>query len=1093
MRKKLLLTFFCSLFLVSAALAQGVIRGVVTDARTGETLPGVNILILDIQRGTATDIEGQYELTNVPSGSYTITATFVGYRNYQTQVEVGTAAIVTNISLEPDVVGLDDVVITAFGLSRDEKSVGYAVQSISGEQVSRTQQGNIVGALAGKIAGAQVIGTSGANIGGSEKIRLRGSNGLADGQPLFVVDGTPISNESFTLGFAQRGRDFGNMASDLNMENIESVTVLKGAAASALYGNRASNGVIMITTKSGRMAANQPIQVDFSNSTYFDNVYILPSYQNEYAGGYTQDFLTYTDPVDGQQYLGLNYAADESWGPRIDGTTLYRPWWSWFNHDFTGDGRNDYGTTIPLTAQPNNIRDFFDTGVRVANTLSISGGAENSSFRISLNNLTQTGVQPNSSLDRTSLSFNGALSHTNRFTSRVSVNYTNTQGKGRPTQGYAPLQGSPINSFNQWFQRQLDMSKLRQYRTAEGVPTSWNIRSNTDLRPLYWDSPFFSINENVAVDDRDRLFGNYTMTYRINANLEAIGKVHLDTYDFIAEDRVATGGLEEDWYYVAQRSRREINFEGGLRFEQNFQDFSVSGYVGANERNERYRSLVQQTVGGLSTPNYFNIAASIDRPNVSNFSSDKKVRSIYGTSTVGFRDMIYVEASLRNDWSSALPNDQNSYLYYGFSTSLVFTELDIFRNQEILSFGKLRASIAQVGDDIAPYQIYQTFSNANPYGNNPAQTVPNTLPNANLKAAISTDYEFGADLRFLNGRVRTDVNYYISTRENEILQLQVPGSSGFSQATINAGKFETRGWEVQFGARVYQTSDWDVDFGLNWATSKSEVVELAEGLSTRVLESAFFGLALYATEGEEWGQLITTGGYGGYTIHEGTGQRIVNPNGSYAIQTNKELGSILPDWTGGFRLDVSYRNFSLGTFFEYQKGGQFYSLSKMFNAYSGLGKQTVGNNKLGNPLRDPVLDANGNVVNNIPLANAHSSSGGVYVAGVDADGNPVEYLRRADLHYRGMFLNKEAWLFDASFLKLREVKFTYNLPSSLLANLPIRRAHVSVDIQNALMIYASASGVDPSIIQNDTSRFSFWEGGTLPNTRTIGFNINIGF
>jgi TonB-linked SusC/RagA family outer membrane protein len=1093
MLKKLLLTVICALFMITAALSQAPIRGEVTDARTGETLPGVNVMILSIQRGTATGIDGQYELIDVPSGTYTLTATYVGYMRYQTEVQVGTAPVVTNISLEPDVVGLDDVVVTAFGLSRAEKSVGYSVQSISGDQVSRTQQGNIVGALAGKVAGAQVIGTSGANIGGSEKIRLRGANGLSDGQPLFVVDGTPISNQSFTLGFAQRGRDFGNMASDLNMENIESISVLKGAAASALYGNRASNGVIMITTKSGAMGPNQPIQVDFSNSTYFDNVYILPEYQNEYAGGYTQDYLEYTDPVDGQQYLGLNYAADESWGPRIDGTTMYRPWWSWFNHDFTGNGQNDYGTTVPMTARPDNVRDFFDTGVRVSNSLSISGGAENASFRISLNNLTQTGVQPNSSLDRTSLSFNGALSHSNRFTSRISVNYTNTQGEGRPTQGYSPLQGSPVQSFNQWFQRQVDMSKLRQYRTADGVPTSWNIRSPTDLRPLYWDSPFFSVNENVATDDRDRIFGNYTMSYNINPNFEAIGKIHLDTYDFIVEDRVASGGLEEDWYYVAQRSRREINFEGGLRYEQNFQDFSVSGYVGANERNERYRSLVQQTVGGLSTPNYFNIAASIDRPSVSNFSSDKKVRSIYGTSTVGFRDLIYVEASLRNDWSSALPDGQNSYLYYGFSTSLVFTEFDIFRNQNILSFGKLRASIAQVGDDIDPYQIYQTFSNADPYGNNPAQTVPNTLPNSALKAAISTDYEFGADLRFLDGRLRTDVSYYISTRENEILQLQVPGSSGFSQATINAGKFETKGWELQLGATAFQTADWNVDFGLNWATSKSEVVELAEGLSTRVLEAAFFGVALYANEGEEWGQLITTGGYGGYTIHEGTGERIVNPNGTYAIQTNKELGSILPDWTGGFRFDVDFRNFSLGTFFEYQKGGQFYSITKMFNAYSGLGKMTVGDNTLGNPLRDPVLDSNGNPVSSVALSNAHPSSGGVYVAGVDADGNPVEYLRQASLHFPAMFLNKEAWLFDASYVKLREVKLTYNLPAGLLANLPIKRANVSVDIQNALMIYSSTSGVDPSIIQNDTGGFSFWEGGTLPGTRTIGFNINLGF
>lgn len=1095
MLKKLLLSSLMYLMAVSFAFAQSsTVTGTITDASTDEPIPQVNVFIVDLQTGDATDLDGQYSISNVAHGTHTFRISSVGYTTIEREVTVDANNTNFDFQLRADVRMLDDVVVTAFGLTREEKSIGYSVQEVSGDMVNRVDQGNIVGALAGKVAGVQVVGSAGGNIGGSERIRIRGANGLSDGQPLFVIDGTPMDNSSFDItdGTNARGRDLGNLMSDLNIQSVESISVLKGAAASALYGNRASNGVIIITTKRGQMEGNQPIQVDFSNSTYFERVSTMPEYQNEYAGGYTQEFIEYTDPRDGQTYNGLNYAADESWGPKMDGQ-MYRPWWSWFDHDFTGDGQNDYGTEIPLTSQKDNVRDFFETGVRVANSLSITGGAENVSYRVGLNNTNHSGVFPNASLDRTAVNFNGALSHSDRFTSRVSFNYTNTQGEGRPAQGYSPMQGNPVQSFNQWFQRQLDMDKLKQYRTDDGTLTSWNIRSNTNLRPLYWDSPYFSVFENVSTDDRDRIYGNYSMSYNVNDNIELIGKVHLDAYDFVAEDRIASGGLDEDWYYIAKRSRREVNYEGGAQFEEDYQDFSVSAYVGANLRTESFNSVVQQTSGGLSTPNFFNIDASVDRPDVSSFKSNKEVRSIYGTATLGYRDLIYVDGSLRNDWSSTLPADDNSYLYYGLSTSLVFTELDAFAGQNLLSFGKLRASIAQVGNDLGPYQVFQTFNTGTPYGSNPSLSVPSTLNNDALVPAVSTDYEVGLDLRFFDGRVRTDVNYYNSVREDEILSLTVPGASGYSSTIVNAGKFTTTGWEVQLGATAFQTQDWNIDFDLNWATSTSKVDELAEGITTRLLESGFFGAALFAEEGREWGNIVTTGSYGGYSIHEGTGKPIVNSNGRYAIENNKDLGNILPDWTGGFRADINYKNFSLGTFFEFQKGGQFYSITKMFNAYSGLSKETVGNNTLGNPLRDPVVDSDGNEVSFVNLNNAGANSGGVLVDGVDPNGNDVAYLYQADLHYPFMFLIKEEWIFDASYIKLREVKLTYNLPARMLESLPIKRASVALDIQNALLLYSSVDGIDPSVIQNNANGFAFWEGGGLPPTRTVGFNINLSF
>lgn len=1027
------------------------------------------------------------------AGTYTLSASYVGYERYETSVEVGEEMITLDIELTASLEELQDVVVTAFGVSREERSLSYSVQEVSAEDLSVVQQDNVIEALSGKVAGVQVVGSS--NFGGSEKIRIRGANGLSDGQPLFVVDGTPISNESFLLnqtgGGSTRGRDLGNLASDINIQNVESVSVLKGAAAAALYGNRAADGVILITTKKNDFGDEQPLRVNYNHNTTFQSVYILPDYQNEYAGGYTQSFIEYTDPEDGQTYNGLNYAADESWGPRMDGR-MYRPWWSWFNHDFTGDGQNDYGTEIPLVPQEDNVRDFFETGARVSNSLSISGGASNATFRAGLTNTTNNGIVPNSELDRTSIGFNGSLRFRDRFTTSVSFNYVNTATSGRPATGYSAVQGNSVQQFNQWFQRQLDMDYLRQYRNDSGELMSWNIRSATDTRPLYWDSPYFSVFENVQNDDRDRVYGNYQLNYTINDHLDVQGKLHLDTYSFSVEDRIATGGLEQDWYYTAQRSRREVNYEAGLNYNQQFQDFTIAGYFGGNILTQDFNSLQQQTQGGLSIPNFFNIDASVDRPQVSNFVQEKEVRSLFGTSNIGYRDIVYLDLTARNDWSSALPEDNNSYLYYGVSGSLVFTEFGPIGNQDILSFGKLRASVAQVGNDLEPYRVFQTFSSGTPYGSLPTQAIPATLANPDLEPAISSDYELGVDLRFFDGRLRSDVNYYNSERENEILQLDVPGASGYGSSLVNAGRFTTTGWEVSLGATPVQNQVWNVELGLNWSTSKSVVDELAEGIDERLLESAFFGIQLFALEGEEWGEAVTSGGYGGYLLDD-QGRRIVNPDGTYALETNKNLGNILPDWNGGFNFSVGYRNFALSGSIDFQKGGKFYSLSQMFGTYSGLTSNTVGDNVLGNPLRDPVTDADGNEFDFIPLSQAGSNSGGVLIEGVDEDGNEVAYLREASAWGVDQFFNKEAWLKDASYIKFRELRVTYNLPVSLLQRTPLSQASVALDVKNPLLLYSSVDGIDPSIIQNNANGFGFWEGGGLPGTRAIGFNINLIF
>jgi len=1070
----------------SAAFAQsGTISGTISDQQTTDPVPSANVFIVELLKGDAADLNGQYEITDVPYGQYTIRVSSVGYVTREQSIVVNQPSATLNFALAPDLTELEDVVVTAFGISREEKSIGYNVQSISGGEVTRVGNPNIVSALSGKIAGVQVIGTPGSNIGGSEKIRIRGSNGLSDGQPLFVVDGTPITNSN--LSISTRGRDYGNLAQDLNLDNVESISVLKGAAASALYGNRAANGVIVVTTNSGQMG-EQPIRVDFSNRTSFETVTNLPDYQNEYAGGYNLDFIKCTDPRDGQTYNCLNYSADECRGPRMDGR-MYRPWYSWFDADFDGDGQSDYGKEIPLTANPDNVRDFYETGSRVTNNLSITGGASNSSYRVALSNSMVNGVMPNSELGTTKLGFNGRLSHNDRFTSSISFNYANTQAENRPPQGYSPIDGNSSQSFNQWFQRQLDIDKLKTYRTSQGM-ASWNIRSHTDLRPLFWDSPYFTVNENFSSDDRDRLFGNYTLSYNVFDNLNLTGRVGIDTYDMTIQTGRGSGGLELDSYSISQRTFREMNYELTANFEEQYGDLSVTGLAGGNIRQEKFSSVSQSTSGGLSTPNYFNIAASIDRPNTSSAVSEKKVRSIYANTVLGFQDKLYLDATARNDWSSTLPEDNNSYFYWSASTSLVFTEFELFDNLNFFSFGKLRASYGQVGADVGTYQVFTTYGTGTPYGSAPTQFVPNSLSNPDLKAAIKTTVEFGLDLRFFEGRLRTDVNYYKEVDEDQILSLTVPGSSGYTSATLNAGKFTTTGLEVVLGGTPIQTNDLVLDLTVNFHTYEAMVNELADGLDAFELEDAYFGLDLFAVAGQEWGQLKTDGYYGFKRVN---GQRVVGSNGTWALEPNVDFGTISPDWNGGFIADLSYKNFAVSAAIDFQKGGLFHSISKQFANYSGLGTATVGINSLGNRYRDPIIDKNGNTVGAVLIGNAAANSGGINVKGVDANGNPVEYLTDQHTHFLYEFYVKEANIFDASYIKLREVKVSYNLPTDVLSATPIKRATVSVDFINPLLLYASTSGIDPSNVQNGTGGFSFWEGGATPNTRGVGFNINLSF
>lgn len=1073
--KKLLLAMVLVCGALGAVLAQQrTVTGVVTD-QSGEGLIGASIAVKGTTTGTVSDFDGTYTI-RVPETGGTLIFSYTGFSTEE--VAIGTQSVI-NISLNEGVV-LSEAVVTALGVQRDEKALGYAVQEIQSDQLTIAQDPNVISSLSGKVAGVQIISSSGASLGGSAKIRIRGVSGLTGGDPLYVVDGTPISNDNFSGSTS--GSDYGNLATDINPNDVEKLSVLKGPAATALYGERASNGVVLITTKKGNYG-KKGIGVNISSSITADRVYILPNYQNEYAGGYAQEFEEYVDPVDGQTYKGLLYAADESWGPRMDGTT-YRPWWSWI------PGEN-YGKEIPLEANPDNVRDFFDTGLSNINTVAINGGAENMGYRFSFTNQNQGGVVPNSKLDKNIVQVNLNSEIVKDLTLEVNANFSSIDGLGRPSFGYSPARGNPIQSFNQWFQRQLDMSYLEDYKNPDGSFRSWNIRSPTNPRPQYWDSPYFTVFENYSTDSRSRYYGNIGLSYKITDNLTVKGAIRRDDYTQRQEERIATGGLELDSYNEFVAQGREDNYELLAVFADNFGKFSLDATAGGNIRNNSYHSDYVSTVGGLTAPNLFNIEASVDRPSVNRVIRNKKVNSVFGSATLGYNSFAYLGVTLRNDWSSALPANNNGYLYPSVSGSFVFSEL---MNSNIISFGKLYGSVAQVGADLNPYQTNLLYNfGANPYGSSATFTVPNTLPNQDLLQTLSTSWETGIDIRMFNDRFGFNAIYYEGNVENDILTVQIPGSSGYSSALVNAGLFTSKGIELALYGTPVQGNAFNWDVRVNFAKNTTTVERLYQDLSNYKLADGiggqgWGGFTINAIVGEEWG--LARGG--GYTLDD-AGNKVITEGGRYVIDTNKDLGSILPDFQGGLLNTFTIGNFSINAMIDFQAGGQFFSVTKMFNAYSGLGEDTVGDNALGNPVRDPVLNSSGEAVTSVLRGDAAPGSGGVLVEGVSESGEPLSVLVDAVSYYGRLFGVHERWMYDASYIKLRELSIGYTLPKAKLGNLPIQSIGFSLIGRNLLLIDSNVEGIDPSEILPGSNNLVFEERGGLPGVRSFGARLNVTF
>ena len=1063
-------------------MAQTRITGTVTSTEDGLGIPGVSVIVKGTTIGTITDIDGKYSLS-VPEGSEALIFSFVGMLTQE--VTIGNQVVI-NVQLTSSTEQLDEYVVTALGVSREKKALGYAVQDVKAEELLKGRENSIAGALTGKVSGLQISNNSG-QLGGSSRILIRGASSVnGQNQPLFVVDGIAIDNSNFTDANQERGAggyDYGSMANDINPDDIESVSVLKGPVAAALYGSRAANGVILITTKKGTARAvsgEKGIGVSANFGVMFDKVAILPDFQNSYAGGYGWDTLWYSDhsadPMafpgrNAGQYTGthngaadsydllMQYAVDESWGPKMDEGTMYRPWYS-----FQDAIPEHFGKNVPLTSQPDNIKDFFKTGQTFTSNIALTGGSERAYFRLSFTNVDQNGVMPKSNLKKNSINFSGSTKMGEKLTAFTNINYIKTDATGRPMTGY---DGDNImQQFNQWSQRQVNMDRLHDYWiNPDGTTNTWNRSAWNNPFPKYTDNPYWTRYQNYENDGRERFYGNVGFTYEFFEFLKLTAKVNQDYYTDRREEKIAVGSNNTPRYKQGIRTLSERNAEFLFEFNKRFSDdFSLSANFGGNQMTRIYNRDVGETQGGLSLANFYNLINSKDAPLIDQFRDKKRINSLYGFTSLGYKNMYYLDLTLRSDWSSTLPEDNNQYLYPSATASWVFSEIDAINDIDWFSFGKLRVGWAQVGSDTDPYQLYDVYNAKESFGSYPVYTVPNKLFNDQLKPERTNSWEIGTDIRFFDGRLGLDLTYYSMETVDQIIDVDISSTSGFASKMINAGKITNKGVEVLLTGTPVKTSDFRWDITVNWAKNKNEVVSLAEGITNYRLANAPFAVSVNATVGEPYGNIM-----GRNYLFADDGQRIVGASGRYDRTVDTEpLGNVMPDWTGGINNSFTYKNINLSFLIDIRKGGQFFSTSYMWGMYSGMLEKTVANN-----IRED----------------------GIVLDGVMEDpNNPGTYITNTIVCDAGNYGLAHYYVhamdvFDADYVKLRELTLGYTLPNSMLKKVPFSNIRISFVARNLFTWGTAVKGIDPDFATNAGNTQGI-EGAQVPSIKSFGFNLS---
>lgn len=1070
------------------SMAQRTISGKVISSDNQQPLPGATIVVKGSNKSAVTNAKGEFSIAADEKDLLIISNVGYGIREVKA-TESGSVALVAEAR------NLDEVVVTALGIKKEKKKLGYALQEVKGEELTTARETNVVNQLAGKVAGVTVIGSP-SGIGGSARVSIRGERSvdLNKNQPLYVVDGVPISNS--ITGGSGRGNlevDFGNGAGFINPDDIESLSVLKGPAAAALYGSRAANGVILIKTKSGKKSKGIGVEVN-SNLT-FESALKLPEYQTVYGQGNGSggDFA-FVNGGGG----GLADGTDEGWGPAFKGQSYPQ-----YNSPrslngqlipFTGGDLNaPAGSIITPTlweADKDNLKNFLQTGKTLTNNLAVVGGNKDGDFRLSYTNLDQKGIVPNTDLSRNTFSLSGGYNLTDKLSVRSFVSYIQSESDNRPSISYGTE--SIMYLFNCWLPASVkvsDMKRLWQPGLENQKQYSWNYN--------YHDNPYLTVLENTNGQYYDRIIGNIILKYDFTNWLSLQLRGATDWSDERREYRRAfsTQRFPFGQYRETNIQNEERNIDFLFAFNQDVSnDFNVSATFGGNQMRQtsRWKEAVagQLNIPGIYSLNNSRIALVAEQSNVA-----KRINSLYGSAGVSWKNKLFLDFTGRNDWSSALTlpealkpfgNEVNSYFYSSVALSAIIS--DMVKLPKLISFLKLRGSFAQVGNDTDPFAFTQTYNRSEPFGSAQLYSETSSLANLNLKPEISSAYEIGMDIRFLKNRIGLDVTYYNSRTKNQILNIPLSLTSGYSTRKINAGLIQNNGIEAMLTASVIKKKNFAWDAFINFSANRSEVLELSDGLTNYVMASR--RVSVEARVGERMGDLYgigfarvqSTDSKAPYYDASGqyAGQMVFGTNGRPVYTTNRiKLGNYNPDWLMGIGSSLNYKGIRLSFLFDIRQGGELYSETQTVGREGGIITETLEGRADGYDLSKP---GNGVIGQGVIFSNGNNGT-------ITPNTNKVT-AREWHTAWTGGRSVAEGVMYDASFVKLRELQIGYTIPDKIFGKIPVRGATISLVGRN-LFLWDNVPHIDPETMS--------YTGGTalpgieymsLPSTRSYGVNLS---
>lgn len=1066
MKKFLLISFMLMLASGNSVLLaqERTVSGKVTSLDEGQPLPGVNVVLKGTTTGTVTDVDGNYKV-NVPEDGGTLVFSFIGLETQE--VNVGGKSVI-DVQMASDVTQLSEVVVTAIGVERESRSLGYSATTVKNEDITQARTSSVLSSLQGKIAGAQISGSSGAP-GSSNKVIIRGFTSLSGGNnPLYVVDGVPINN-SFTGSTGLNGAsDFGNRVNDINPEDISSVTVLKGAAATALYGSRAAAGVIIITTKNGSAAANQgkKAEVAIASSMMFENVLKLPDFQNERGQG----FFGSTS-----KYLNEN----TSWGSKFTGEN--QPW---------GTVVENQQRVKPFVGLEDNVRDFFETGKTSTNSVSLQGGGEESNYYISYSNVDADGIMPTDvdSYVRNTIAVRGATQLSNKIRSSASINYVRSNFSFVPTG-----QGSTV--YNNVLQTPRDISLLE----LEDIDNKFNNLEN--YYSPFTINPWYVLKKFGSKSTIDRMFGNVEVGYKATEWLSLTARIGSDVsraeWEQWQPKATVVGDNSSSTnpgnYSIQTIYNREFNSDFIANIKKDIsEDIGFNALFGWNINQRQSINFFSQ-INDLVIPEFYNITNTANTPTSNTTESLRRLYGAYGQLDFSYRDFLYLTLTGRNDWSSTLPEDNRSFFYPGVNAAIDITSaLNLKSN--IISYAKLRGGWAQAGKDANPYSVESVFVQGNqtdgfinlnaPIGQSiPAYEVSNIIGNPNLQPEISTEIEIGADLRFLNNRLGLDATYYMRDVDENILTVPLTASTGYTSQVLNIAKLRNVGVELLLTAVPVKTSNFQWNISLNWSKNDSEIIDL--GGPKQIAVGGLGGNSLIARVGGPAFEIE-----GDVPLLDGEGNMVVDASGTPIANPEKQvIGNTQYDWVGGVTNRFSYKGLSLSATLDVREGGVLYSRTASLGYFAGTTPATLYNDRRPFVVPNSVVqavDGNGDLV-------------------VDDAGNPVYIENTQQISHtdgtlqnfwsNGGFELDKAFFVSKSFVKLREVVLSYSLPKSILEKTPFGSANISLIGRNLLLWLPEDNlFIDPEQTTFGTDINSeFGEFGATPTTRSYGVNLRLTF